>query len=950
MAQNSYFYEKLISFFMKQFYSFVPALFFSAGVLCYMSNTSSRPVTNEKLRTTITAAESEEASGYMQYELQRLRDPATGKIPDNIRQLELEYAATLPGYRSPLAKGEHVDSANNLNWQSRGPWNVGGRTRAFAIDASNPNKFLAGSTSGGMWTSTNGGTSWAQTWGIVNKSISCIAQDTRAGKTNTWYVGTGEGYGQSASGSGAFYLGNGMYKSTDGGQTWNSLTATAANAPQTFNNIWDIIWSTAINPADTTANGVVYAAVYNAIYKSINGGTSWTLARGTALTAPYSYFTDVAVSDSGVVYATFSSDGGASEKGIWRSPDGINWTNITPTNFPTTYGRIKIGISPSDQNQVYFWAGTTTGFGIPDTNFLGDVEWNSLWKYHYDISGGKWHDLSANLPTTGGPFDKQYVQGGYDMVVKVHPSDTAVVFLGGTNLYRSNSGFFTPDSTTFIGGYQKGCAPPNGAKYLNHHPDQHEVVFNATNSELYSTNDGGIYKSSNFMSNAVTWTSLNNGYLTSMFYTVALDHASPNDSTIIGGLQDNNSWFLNSKNPQASWSPLFFGDGSYCAIANNKLNYYFSIQNGKMQKMQLDAAGNVLARRRIDPIGGKGYQFVNPYILDPNNNNIMYLAGGKNLWRNDGLNIIPLNGGWDSISTGWTIFPDTVPIALATITALAVSNNPANVLYYGTSNKKVYRINNANTGTPTAVDITGSAFPNSANVSCIAIDPTDARKVMVAFSNYSVYSIFYSTNADSIVPTWTKVAGNLEQNSNTTGTGNGPSVRWVSILPVSNGTVYFAATSTGVYATDSLSGTSTLWAQQGVSTIGNAICDMIDFRTSDGLVAVATHSQGVFTANITSKNDVVSVHELKNNELLLTNYPNPFSNSTTIGFTLKKNSKIKLSIYDLSGRLIQILADKELTSGEHRLEFSSGTISTGIYYCVLNTGESVETRKMIITK
>src|SRR5207253_3046450 len=114
------------------------------------------------------------------------------------------------------------------------------------------------------------------------------------------------------------------------------------------------------------------------------------------------------------------------------------------------------------------------------------------------------------------------------------------------------------------------------------------------------------------------------------------------------------------------------------------------------------------------------------------------------------------------------------------------------------------------------------------------------------------YSIFYTANADSTVPTWVKVAGNLEQN--TAGSGNGPSIRWVSILPVPNGTVYLAATSTGLYGTDTLMGTTTLWAQQGAATIGNSICDMIDFRTTDGLVAVATHSHGIFTTHITSKN------------------------------------------------------------------------------------------------
>ena len=142
----------------------------------------------------------EEAGGAAQYELQRLRDPATGKIPANIRRLELEYAATLPGYIAPpslsLMKGSDIQVLPNgesrwlsglggasvlssLNWQSRGPWNVGGRTRAFAIDDSIPNKFLAGSTSDGMWSSANGGTSWTQNWTAVHQSVSCIAQDIR---------------------------------------------------------------------------------------------------------------------------------------------------------------------------------------------------------------------------------------------------------------------------------------------------------------------------------------------------------------------------------------------------------------------------------------------------------------------------------------------------------------------------------------------------------------------------------------------------------------------------------------------------------------------------------------------------------------------------------------------------------------------------------------------------
>ena len=195
---------------MKQLYSFIPAAILSAGLVLFIS--TNQPI-NQFTKQPVRQPEGLIAGkGRLEYELQRLRDPETGKIPSGIRQKELEYASTLPGYISPFAKTNALSST--LNWQSRGPWNVGGRTRAFAMDVTNSNKFLAGSTSGGMWTSTNGGSSWTQNWGIVHQSVSCIAQDTRAGKTNTWYIGTGEGYGQSASsgGTNGYYLGNGMYK------------------------------------------------------------------------------------------------------------------------------------------------------------------------------------------------------------------------------------------------------------------------------------------------------------------------------------------------------------------------------------------------------------------------------------------------------------------------------------------------------------------------------------------------------------------------------------------------------------------------------------------------------------------------------------------------------------------------------------------------------------------
>jgi hypothetical protein len=273
-----------------------------------------------------------------------------------------------------------------------------------------------------MWRSVNGGISWTRTTALNQYvGVTCIAQDKRSGKTGTWYTGSGEAYGASASGSNAsYYLGNGMYKSIDGGLTWTLLSATCSNTPQTFDSIWDLIWNVQTDSTDKV-NDLVFAATYGAIYRSLNGGTTWAVVRGGST---YSYFTDVLVTPKGIVYATLSSDG--VQKGIWRSADkGATWTNIKPTTFPTAYNRIVMAYAPSDESQIYF-LGNTPGFGQPDTNFVGTVEWNSIWKYKYlsgngSATGGVWQDFSSNLPTTGGLFDKFGCQGSYDLVVKVKP-------------------------------------------------------------------------------------------------------------------------------------------------------------------------------------------------------------------------------------------------------------------------------------------------------------------------------------------------------------------------------------------------------------------------------------------------------------------------------------------------------------------------------------------------
>ncbi|MCG3168020.1 MAG: hypothetical protein POELPBGB_03820 [Bacteroidia bacterium] len=893
----------------------------------------------------------------LQWEWQRLHDPATGKIPAGMRAKELAFAQTLP----KDSDFEIEKSGTGQDFTLQGPYNVGGRTRGLAIDITNENIVFAGSVSGGLYRSTDGGNTWQKVTSPQQYlGVTSIVQDTRTGHTNNWYFSSGEGYGTSASADEAFYLGDGIFKSTDGGLSWNPLEATANGNPQSFTTNWQVIWNLATHPDDSS--DVLFAATYGAIYKSTDGGSNWTTSIASSVSGSDSYFTDVACTSTGVVYATLSSDG--QKGGIWRSADGTApFVDITPDNFfngndtihwPGVYDRTVIGIDPNNENVVYFLA-HSPGYGLASLDFQGDTNWVSFWKYEYlsgdgDTTGGFWTDLSQNLPFDGSALGNIVLQGSYNMHVKVMPGNSNIVFICGTNIYRSTDGFTTNTNTTQIGGYGIGAILPFYTSYLNHHSDVHNLTFLPSNPDiLISATDGGLYKTDNCLADTVAWTSLNNGYYTSQYYTVAIDHGTEGSNVITGGLQDWGSWWTNSPDPLATWTHPSHGDGAYCAVKDGGGTYYFSRQEGKMMKATLDNNGNVTAFKRFDPIGASkdNYQFINPFVLDPVDNNILYLSEGPNLWRNDALADITLDGSWDTISTGWQKFSWHLTDTTQHISCFAVSTEPAHRLYFGTSKKKIYKVNNAHTGNPTPVDITASNMPVAGYVTALAVDPRDGDKVMAVFSNYKVYSIWYSDNGGS---SWKKVAGNLEQTQS--GSGNGPSIRTASILPVGDGTIYLIGASTGLYATDTLIADSTVWIQQGANTIGNAVVNMIDTRSSDGFTVIATHGNGLYTTYYTSVSEIAGIKDNKWPSItnVLSLYPNPAQNNTTVEFELFEKTNVTIIIYDEAGREVQEVLKTQINKGKHIILVNTANLKAGIYYCTFTTPLYRTSRSLIIVK
>jgi hypothetical protein len=868
----------------------------------------------------------------MEYERKMLADPKTGMIPANIREKELAFAKSLPTTENTkLLKGANI---NTLTWSARGPINRGGRTRALGIDVRTqtaPNiTIIAAGASGGIYKSTDNGATW------VNKlspntihSATSIAQDTRSGNEDTWYVGTGERGSNLIGGNGfpTLYLGDGVYKSTDNGETWALLPNTTNAHPEQFSQAFDFVFNVAVSKS----TGSVFAAASNTIQRSTDGGTNWTTVRGALANNAY---TDVQITGTGVIYATIQS--GLTNSGISRSSDdGANWTDITPTTWPANYGRTVLGIAPSDENIVYFWSYTSLG-----------VTGTQLWKYTYPGSGDgsgdvNWTNLTSNLPAPTSPVAGTNTQGTYNMVVKVKPDDPNFVILGGTNLYRSTDGFSTAVAPTGSTGWMGGYATINNVnQYANHHPDQHAMVFLDSDSKvLYSGHDGGVSKTTDVTATTVSWSDLNQGYVTSQFYSIAIDRATANSKIIAGGMQDNGNYITFSDDYNMGWKDWGHGgDGGFAAVADGNTAIYLEAQNGWLWRQKYDNSGNILADDFIQPSYSGKFQFLNPFTLDPNNNNIMYFAQGDSVLRT--TSITGATPKWGIISTATT--GDE-------ITALGVSKTPANILYVGGGNGKVLRIDTAKVGDPLATDLSAALVTAGASangyVHCIYVDPSNADNVIVVYANYKVRSVFYSSDGGT---SWTDISGNLEQN--TDGTGNGPSCRWVDAITTAGTTTYYMATSTGVYSTSDISVSPVTWVQEGPTTIGSVVCAMLMTRQSDGLVVVGTHGSGVYSANQTVVNVESEISDIPTNYSMTQNYPNPFNPSTKIEFALPSSKNVNISIYDVTGRRVKELLNKNLSAGTHTVDFNASDLASGTYIYRITAGNFVESKKMVLLK
>ena len=837
----------------------------------------------------------------VQFELDLLKNPVTGEVSKEDRANQLASALEIQSLNKNRA-------ATN-NFVSRGPSNLGGRTRSLVIDISDPtsNTIIAGGVSSGVYRTTDGGENWTRVSSNNDlHNVTTIVQDSRPGFQNIWYYGTGELAGNSAS-LGSTFLGQGVWQSIDNGLTWEAIPETSS-VFEDFDSDFDFIHALAVSPT----TGDLFIATVNSVY-NFNGTALTEILVADSQNAQT--FTDVTIDASGRVYASIGGDEN-NTNGVYLSEDnGITFNRIAQTGNPTEWaatGRTVLATAPSNDNIIY--ALFTNGASSAANQVEAD-----LWRY--DRANDTWEDFSSRLPDLpGGPIggiDPFAVQGGYDLDISVSFTDENFVAIGGTSAYRIRN-IETDSQFEIIGGYNGAQVAlydtPNGD---THHPDVHAVVFDPFNSNvLFSGTDGGVHRTDNINADEIDWVNLNNNYQTYQFYDVFLDQLE-GSNIVLGGAQDNGTTGGGTDfglPDNTEMTSIFGGDGVSVGLGrpeNGNVIGYFGSQLGNIFRLNFTNGSFVSIRPNEATANGL---FVTLFHLDPDNNGNLYYANQNNVFRTTSAPTV--NGStWDDLG----VLPVLQrPRSFATTRGEYDPNT--SYMLIGGQNGGVFRLddpaNNDDLGNAVNITPDGAVGPGSI-VSAMAIHPTNPDNAIAVYANFGIPSIFITNDATSANPTWTLVERNLAPFS----------IRSAQILDI-DGPQYFVGTARGLYSNEDPEQFD--WIPEGVDQIGIPVISDLEYRPSDGLLLVGTHGNGMFETENTLATEEIGNSVTENN---LSIFPNPAQNQLNFRLEAQGLNFNGYEIIDYTGRVVDRATFENTT--EQSINISQFT--SGVYFLRVNT-------------
>ena len=624
----------------------------------------------------------------------------TGEFPSTTAWKEFQKYQSVKTNTKSITKTENANWTNLGTSSSSGGYAGLGRLNCVAFHPTDNNTFWTGSPSGGLWKTTNGGSSWAVlTDSNAVLGVSDIVIPTDYATSNTIYIATGDRDGGSLWSLGGSHNDNntvGVLKSTDGGNTWTTTDLIFSIEDN------DLVTRLLLDPDD---NQTITAATTNGVYKTTNGGSSWTKL------STYS-FIDMEFKP-GNKQIMYGSTKDYSYTKIYKSTNGgSSWTQIQSISGRRT----ELAVSPDQPTWVYAIVANTSG-GLE--GIYKSTDDGATFSQVYDGSETNHNMLGYYSDGSGGTSG----QGRYDLCIAVKPDDANILYVGGVNGWKSTDGGTSWNCVNMWTGYSGYNM--NGADVV--HADKHFLAFQ-NNSTLFECNDGGIYKTTDDGSN---WTDLTNGIVISQIYRLGVSQKVSNE--VICGLQDNGTKLYSS----SLWSDVKGGDGMECIIdyTDNNVQYGTYVR-GEIERTTNHWSSGTIISDNIE--GGNTGAWVAPYIIDQNNNQTLYV-GYADVWK--------------TTDRGDNFTKISAINSSEKLRSMAIAPSNSLVLYVA-DQSNIWKTTNGGTNW---TNITGS-LPSSNSITYLAVKHDAPDTVWVTFGGYDSNRIYESTDGGS---SWSNISSGL---------------------------------------------------------------------------------------------------------------------------------------------------------------------------------------------
>jgi len=705
------------------------------------------------------------------------------------------------------ADGNAIDvkAFDRLEWRSIGPANMGGRTSDVEGVAGNPALVYVGTASGGVWKTTNGGTTWTP---IFERQNTISVGDMAVDPTNpdVIWVGTGESNVRNS-----VSFGDGVYKSNDGGKTWQHM---GLKDSQRISRI-------VINPLNTE---IVYVGALGhafgpneerGVFMTTDGGKTWAK---TLYTDPQHGVADMDIdpTNPNIVYAamweferkpwTFRS--GSEKGGVYKSIDGGRTWNKLTNGLPKLLGRIGVKVAPTNPNVVYAIVESKEG-----TLFRSDDRGETF----------KQVSKQGNIVS----------RGFYYTDLRVDPTNENRIYAVASNLFVSIDGGRTFRTIT-------------GRTHI----DYHALWIDPKNPKrMWQGQDGGIAVS---YDQGERWEYVNNIPL-GQFYQIHADNRQP-FYYIMGGLQDNGSWSGPSRTREPAgilnddWRMISFGDGFYMLNHSDDPELYLSesqsggiVRTDFRNREQQEISPN--ARGGGGPAKDQKYRFNwnSPIIASPHDKNTVYFGAnivfkstdfGKT-WAKISDDLTTNDPEKQKDAGGPVATENTSAEYHTTIISLGESPVAAGTIWAGTDDGNLQvTTDGGKTWTNQIKNLSGLAA--NSPVSHVEPSRTGAAIAYASFDRHMLDDfrpyIFKTTDGGR---NWTNIAGDLPDKAHV----------WIVREDPKNANLIYAGTELGLFA--SYTGGSK-WVKIGMKNLPTvAVHDIVVHPRENDLI-LATHGRSIW--------------------------------------------------------------------------------------------------------